>query len=123
MTKLVSLTQASEHLRRDTTDDDADLDLKIEAASEVVLNYLKDSPAVTFINTDGEVEEDTAGNPVGVPRAIQIAVLMLVGIFYRDREGQSGNSTTRASASDWQTGYLPPAITAVLYPLRKPEVL
>lgn len=122
MVMLVSLKQASDHLRRDTDDDDADLELKIEAASEAVLNYLKDSSAITFLDTAGEVETDSAGNPVGVPRAIQIATLMLVGIFYRDREGQSGSSNSRSSASEWRQGFLPPAITAVLYPLRTPEV-
>jgi hypothetical protein len=31
--RLVTLQQASDHLRRDTTDDNADLELKVEAAS------------------------------------------------------------------------------------------
>ena len=38
---LVRLQEASDHLRRDTTDDDNDLTLKIKAASAAIINYLK----------------------------------------------------------------------------------
>lgn len=81
---LVSLEQASEHLRRDTTDDDADLTLKIKAASQAVLNYLK---TVDFINSFGEPYYNSSGNPL-VPEPIQMAVLIVVGTLYIDRDGQ-----------------------------------
>lgn len=124
MVMLVSLNQASEHLRRDTSDDDADLTLKIKAASRAVLNYLKtDNPHVDFLDTAGEVPVDTALNPIGVPEEIQIATLMLIGVFYRDREGNQDGGSARVSGAAWQMGYLPPAVMAVLYPLRPPEVI
>lgn len=111
---LVSLQQASDHLRRDTTADDNDLRLKIEAASGAVLNYLEDG-AESFLDTAGEVPEDTNGDPIGVPYEVKAAVLLLVGDFYSNRgEDQSAN---------WvDPNYLPRAVTALLYPRRKPAL-
>lgn len=82
---LVSLQQASDHLRRDTTDDDADLMLKIEAASQAILNYVTDH---SFLGSSGEVEYDSAGEPLNVPRPIQSATLLILGVLYRDRDGE-----------------------------------
>lgn len=84
MVMLVSLVQASEHLRRDTDEDDSDLEIKIEAASQAVINYLKE---VDFLNSFGEVDFDSAGNPLGVPRPIQMATLLILGGLYTDRGG------------------------------------
>lgn len=112
MVMLVSLNQASAHLRRDTSDDDTDLTLKIHAASGAVLNYLKDG--ATFLDSADEVEVDSFGDPVGVPFEVQAAVLLLVGMFYMDREG--------VEPDIWERGYLPRAVTALLYPLRAPAL-
>lgn len=113
MVMLVSLDQASNHLRRDTDADDADLELKIEAASRAVLNYLKDAEILsTFLNSDGDVDYESDGIPIDVPQEIQQATLLLVGYFYKNRD----------SSSDFQMGYLPPAVMALLYPLRDPAI-
>jgi hypothetical protein len=84
MVKLVSLRQANRHLKVDNTDGDADMDDKIEAASALVLAYL--GPAVDFLNSDGDVEEGTDGDPAGVPGLVRQAVLMQLGCFFNDRE-------------------------------------
>ncbi len=115
MVMLVSLEQASARVRRDTDDDDADLTLMIEGASEMVLNYLKSS--VDFLNSSGEVDLDSSGTPVGVPKAVMNATLILVAIMYKNREAES-----EASQQQWAMGYLPPAVTAILYPLRDPAL-
>lgn len=100
---LVTLQQASDHLRRDTCDDDMDLALKIDAASEAVMAYLKWK------------EEDV---PQPVPFIVQAAVLSLVGELYRDREGEMKGMVD----SRFGYGYLPQSVTSLLYPLRKPSL-
>lgn len=84
MVMLVSLEQASEHLRRDSTDDDASLELTIQAASQAIINYITDT---TFLNSYDEVEYDSSGEPLGVPKPIQQATLILIGMLYTDRDG------------------------------------
>lgn len=107
---LVSLAQASSHLRRDTSDDDSDLTLKIKAASAAVLNYIDDN--FIFLDSAGEPAVDSAGIAVEVPEDIQAATLLLIGYFYRDRDFDTGNQ--------YSMGYLPAPVTALLYPYRTP---
>lgn len=101
MIMLVTLQQASDHLRRDTSDDDADLTLKIEAASEAIADYLKwtDVP-----------------NPV--PFRAQAAALNLIGEMYRDREGEAKGVVD----TQYGYGYLPQSVVSLLYPLRNPTL-
>lgn len=114
MPKLVSLQQARDHLRSDDTADDNDLDLKIKAASKAVLTYLKPEGVARLFEVDsaGDPVEDSDGLADDVPEDIAICTLLLVGIFYSEREGQGG----------WDPGYLPPAVTALLYPYRDPTM-
>jgi hypothetical protein len=112
---LVSLQQASDHLRRDTAADDADVTLKIHAASGAVLNYLKDA-SEAFLDTAGFVPLDSNGDPIGVPYEVQAAVLLLLGDFYSNR-GEDQNPNWGS-----QFTYLPAAVTALLYPLRMPTL-
>lgn len=94
MVMLVSLEEANDHLRRDTSDDDNDLKLKIQAASQAVLTYIDDRD---FITSDGEPDYDSAGNPI-VPDPIKAAVLIILGILYADRDGpdfRDGKSAPR----------------------------
>lgn len=106
---LVSLEQASEHLRRDLDDEDEqDLRLKIESASELVIEYIKDS-ANAFI-VDGAVV------PEKVPERVKAATLLLLGDLYKNREGTFDNYVPDA----YGYGYLPRAVVALLYPLRIP---
>lgn len=99
MVMLVTLQQASDHLRRDTDDDDDDLTLKIQSASAAILNYLKDHMlAYQFeMDDDGTPVLDSAGDIVYledsngdfIPRPeVQQAVLLMLGVFYMDRDAK-----------------------------------
>lgn len=124
MVEFVTLQEASLHLRRDTVEDNADLMGKIRAASMAVKNYLKDaSPwepeydafGNLILDTAGDaiLVLDSAGDPVARPE-VKEATLYLVGIFYRDRDGQDMDK--------WQHGFLPFPVTSILYPLRTPAL-
>lgn len=116
--KLISLQQAADHLRRDTSDDDTDLELKIEAASEAVMDYLGEY-ADLFTDSAGDVYEDSNGIALDVPKRVQQATLLTVAYLYKERDGSQEHSV------DPQHGYgyaLPKAATALLYSLRKPTV-
>lgn len=86
----VSIEQASDHLRRDTTDDDADLELKVEAASQAVINYIGLEQISEFVdfNSDGEIDFNSDDEAVGVPSPIQSATLIILGMLYSDRDGR-----------------------------------
>jgi hypothetical protein len=112
MVMFVTLEQASDHLRRDTGDDDNDLILKISAASSAVQNYLKDpllpysyaldSAGVPELDSDGEPYLEIDSNGSYIPRVeVQQAVLIILGVFYADRDAKeyidprSGNGLER----------------------------
>lgn len=108
---LVSITTAKSHLRVDTFDEDNDITLKIHAASAAVLNYLK-SGANKFLDSNGEVEIDSSGEPVGVPYEVEAATLLMLGYLYKDRDENAEGA--------YEQGFLPKPVTALLYPLRDP---
>lgn len=119
--KLVSTFQARDHLRSDTDADDADLCTKIEAASEMVVDYLGDF-AETFLERDsaGDLIEYPDGVVEGVPARVQQATLVTIAWLYRERDGSNEH------AVDAQFGYgytLPKGATAILYSLRPPTVI
>jgi len=113
---LVTLAQASEHLRRDTEDDNADLQLKITAASRRVLQYLGDQ--AEFLDSNGDVPVDSNGDPVDVPEHVQAATLLLIGDLYEQREG----GQTASVDSKFGYGYLPVGVVALLYQSRDPVI-
>ena len=115
--RLVTLQQASDHLRRDTDEDDADLEMKIEAASEMVAEYIGDATDA-WTDSAGDLIEDSNGEPIGIPTRVKAATLMLIGYLYRERDG----SQEYAVPTQWGFGYLPVGVVAMLYPLRKPTV-
>lgn len=110
---LVTLQQASDHLRRDTDDDDSDLRLKIMAASSAIYAYLK-SGSDLFTDTAGYLVLDSAGDPVGVPYQVKAATLLMVGYLYKQRDEDTDK--------EFEQGYLPRPVTALLYPLRDPAL-
>lgn len=114
MNELVTLQQASDHLRRDTEDDNDDLLLKIAAASQLVLDYLGD--AADFTDSDGMVLTDTNGDPLGVPERVQEATLAMVSYLYRNRDAEQPD---RVQAG---YGYLPQGVVALLYSMRNPVI-
>jgi len=121
---LVTLQQASDHLRRDTTADDADLARKIHQASAAVLEYLKQaSPWAQARDSAGQPLFDSAGNPLpevdsaGEPvihPSVEAAVLIMTGYLYRLRDSNPDEA--------FEQGYLPRPVTALLYPLRDPAL-
>ncbi len=115
MRELVTLQQARDQLRSDTTDDDTDLRLKIAAASELVIDYLKDK-AQAFLNEDGTVPTDEHGAPQGIPARVQMATLLTVGFLYQERTGSHSNQDAAAPSA------LPKAAQAVLASLRTPTI-
>jgi hypothetical protein len=94
VTTLVTTDQAQLRLKLDVAEGDADLELMIEGASAAILAYLK--------LPDGFDD--------AVPPEVQNATLALVGIMYRDPDG--------TEMQNWQQGYLPWAVTALIYHLR-----
>lgn len=113
---LVTLQEASDHLRRDTTDDNADLELKIRAASAAVLRYLKDASPYER-DSNGDVVVDSNGDPE-VLFEVRAAVLLMLGELYKNREGEQGGEIP----TQWGYGYLPRPVVALLYPLRHPSM-
>jgi len=118
MTMLVTLAQASDHLRRDSTDDDADLTLKIHAASGSVLGYLKGANhLVQEVDGDGKPVFDEDGKPVYTDQVlyeVQAATLLMVGYLYRARDNDKDH--------EYEQGFLPRPVTALLYGLRTPAI-
>lgn len=68
MTKLVTVAQAKTHLRVDHQDSDADIHLKLDQASAIVMDYIRPP--------EEEWDEATA------PPLIQAAVLLVLGELY-----------------------------------------
>jgi hypothetical protein len=114
---LVSLEAASAHLRRDTTDDDTDLLLKIRAASSAVVRYLGDGASM-FLDSNGNPDAESDGVVIDVPEDIQIATLMLIGDLYKNREGSMDGQVD----PQFGYGYLPIHVIALLYPYRTPTI-
>lgn len=113
MVMLVSLVQAREHLRIDTLDEDNDLILKIHAASAAVLNYIRNGADI-FTDSTGEPIVDSNGAPLGIPYEVQAATLLLLGYLYRQRDSDEDK--------EWEMGYLPKPVTALLYVHRVPSL-
>lgn len=111
---LVTLQQASDHLRRDTAADDNDLTLKIHAASAAVMNYIQGPGIDGFTDSFGDIFVDSAGDPLDVPYAVQAATLLMVGYLYRLRDNNGDG--------DFDRGYLPMPVTALLTPYRCPSL-
>jgi hypothetical protein len=106
---LVSLTQAKSHLRVDGSAEDTHITLLVRAASASVIEYIR-SGADAFTDSAGDVIVDSAGDPEGIPENVQVATLILIGYFYRWRDENK----------DFERGYLPQPVTALLTPYRDP---
>lgn len=122
---LVSLKEAKAHLYVMHDDDDALITAQIAAASSIVVNHLKtkrnlyefeyDSNGDIVIDDDNNFTHTTDSDGDKIPREeVRAAVLLMVGILYKDRDGEEMNK--------WINGYLPAPITAILCPLRDPTL-
>lgn len=125
---LVTIEEASDHLRRDTAADDGDLMQKIAAASSAVLTYMKGFPiGMPERDEQGEIVRDSAGEVIYqrdsagtliIRPEVKYAVLMLVAEFYKNREAEQAGIID----PKFGYGYLPRPVIALLYPLRDPAL-
>jgi hypothetical protein len=114
MTMLVSLDDGKAHLRVDHDIEDSDIALKIHAASAAVLNYLKAAGIADFVDSSGELPVDSSGVVEWVPYEVRAATLLMLGYLYKDRDNDAGH--------EYETGYLPRPVTALLYARRDPAL-
>lgn len=117
MYKLVGLEEAKAQLRVDTDADDTLIEFLINACSRIVLNYLKrdiaDMDSDELVSGDVSVEYDSDG-VLEMEDEVRLATLYLIGVMYRDRDGEH--------SKEWRLGYLPLPVIALLYPLRDPSL-
>ena len=104
MTALVTLAQAKTHLRIEHDDDDADIALKADQATAVILDYIK------------YPEGWEAWDETTVPLHIQAAILIMLSKLYDDRNAGADDNPNVAM------GYLPPSVTALLHRSRDPAI-
>lgn len=115
---LVTLQEAKDHLRIDIDAGDADLTLKIHVASGAVLNYLKGANILEpQRNEAGVIELSEAGTVVyttDLRFEVRAAVLLMLGYLFKDRDNDENR--------EYEQGYLPRPVTALLYSLRDPTI-
>lgn len=99
MATFVTLQQAKNQLRVTWDDEDAHIQLVLDACEDAVLNYIK---------------RDYNWTVSTVPPAIKLSILVLLSTYteaYRDGDDMS---------NDIARGYLPIAVTSLLHRYRKP---
>lgn len=125
----VTLEDAKDHLRIPCSDtaDDAQIQGLIYSASAAVKNYLRpnsayrvaldadDEPTEIDSNYFGDLEDFEYGESKAERARPEVkhAVLILIGEWFRYREGDGNNP---------DPNYLPRPVRALLYPLRDPVV-
>lgn len=109
MIELVSLEQAKAHLRIDDDYGDDDLTLKIQGGSAAILAYIQGSRDL-IVGENGAVIQNTEALT-----RVQNALLVLLGYMDRNRGGEEEDKL--------QQGYLPFAVTMLIYDLREPSVI
>lgn len=110
MTSLVSIEQVKTALNIVSSDDDARLDMLIPAASAAIVNHLKGrADELLGLDTGGELPTG-----VEVPAEIVQATIYMVGVFYRNPDGDPDEA--------FSNGVLPAPVIALLNPLRDPTL-
>ena len=103
MSVICTLEEVKQHLRYDADDNDVELEIYLEAAEEMVFNYVDDE--YRYLSE--------------FPQPFRTAVLVLVGYHdaYRNGEGvqkmQMGKDTALIDGN-----FLPPAVRFSLFPYR-----
>lgn len=114
---LVTIEEAAAHLRlpdilvlsADDRDRD-DLELKIEAATDLVLNHI-------WRDDDDWVDTMIAWTATTVPRQVKAAILVQLGELYRFRGDDPPDTTPKR-----EHGFLSPQVTAYLHRYRTPGI-
>lgn len=104
----VTLGETKSGLRIDHNDDDPFLQMLAEAATGIIIDYLK-SAADEYLDEEGEVLDAAA-----VPAKIKAATIFLVGVMERNRDQDPQGL--------FADGRLPMPVRAMLYPLRVPTL-
>ena len=119
---LITVEQALAQIRGGDEVDEDELQEMVDAASAMVVNYLKSaSPYVAELDSAGDPLLDTNEEVIytdDVRPEVQHATKMLVGYLWRNRD-EGGEDTFRPL---FERGYLPMPVTAILYPLRDPAL-
>lgn len=103
---LVSLDQAKAQIREIDDCSDDEITLMIEGASQTIANYLQ-SAFDPFLDSTGDPHVDSDGVVMDIPDDIKMATLILIGINYRNRDGDEEKL--------FGLGQLPFAVTAQIY--------
>lgn len=115
---LITTDQALLQIRGGDEVDEDELQEVVDAASAMVLNYLKSaSPYVPELDSAGDPVVDSNDDVVYtevVRPEVQQATKMLVGYLWRNRDENADGAFER--------GYLPMPVTAILFPLRDPAL-
>lgn len=112
MFMLVTVDHVRTALKLDSGESDTIIALYISAASRAVVRYLK-GQAGTLLTIDSP-PNSPPDDLSAVSEDIQMATILLTGHFYNNPDGDPDH--------DWEQGYLPRPVTALLYPLRDPAL-
>ncbi|NNM75049.1 head-tail connector protein [Enterovirga aerilata] len=88
MVALISVSDAKQQLLIEHDEQDAFLAAKAEEATDIVIGYLK--------KPNHGWTEETA------PPRVRSAILLVLGVLYRDREGQTNPLTDAVKALLWR---------------------
>ncbi len=108
---LVTLHQAKQHLKITSSDEDEDLERKVDDATAIVLNYIGRSTDATWTATIAAWDEST------VPGDVREAILRQCANLFQLRGDDSNKDR------DWSNergGYLSPDVTSLLWRYRDP---
>jgi hypothetical protein len=122
---LVTLAQARRHLRLSEeigggsppsgsppSAEDEDLQLKIDQATEIILDYIERPADAVW------TAEIASWDSATVPGSVQAAILLQVGQLWRFRGDDQSNEQLPAS----EHGYLALGVTALLHRFRDPAL-
>lgn len=82
---LIDLTTAKLHLRLDSDDEDALVQLYVSAASAAAINFLNRNVYASLDELESAAEPPDA-NPMVINDAVRAAVLLILGHLYANRE-------------------------------------
>lgn len=135
MVMLVTLQEASDHLRRDTDDDNNDLILKIKGVSRAILNYLKDDMlAYQFemdehgdpvLDSSGEIVylEDSSGDFIPRTEVQQAVLLMLQTVYDQGALKEYLDPSSGTTIQRLGNMSLPRVVHWILDPIREPTIV